>query len=87
VVSPPDALALSRDCDHEIPLVEGARPVTVRPFQYPPALKTEIETQVDTMLQQGIIQPSTSPFNSLVLLVRKKAVLGIFASITATSMP
>jgi hypothetical protein len=87
VVSPPDALPLSQDCDHEIPLVEGARPVTVRPFRYPPALKTGIETQVDTMLQQGIIQPSTSPFNSPVRLVRKKMVLGIFASITATSMP
>lgn len=52
--------------------MEGARPVTVRPYRYPPALKDEIETQVDAMLKQGLIQPSTSPFNSPVLLVHKK---------------
>lgn len=52
--------------------MEGARPVHVRPYRYPPALKDEIEAQVDSMLKQGLIQHSTSPFNSLVLLVRKK---------------
>jgi hypothetical protein len=60
------------DCDHAIPLIEGAQPVSVRPYHYPPALKDEIEAQVDAMLQQGIIQPSTSPFNSPMLLVHKK---------------
>jgi len=34
--------------------------------------KDEIEAQVDAMLQQGLIQLSTSPFNSPVLLVHKK---------------
>ena len=63
VICPPDQLPPKRDCDHEIPLIEGARPVTVRPYRYPPALKDEIESQVDSMLQQGIIQLSTSPFN------------------------
>ena len=61
-----------RSCDQEIPLVEGARPISVRPYRYPPALKDEIESQVDTMLHQGIIQPNTSPFNSPKLLVWKK---------------
>jgi hypothetical protein len=55
VLSPPDSLPPKREYDHEIPLVEGARPVTVKPYRYPPALKDEIETQVDAMLQQGII--------------------------------
>ena len=72
VVTPPSELSPKRECDHEIPLVDGARPVMVRPYRYPPALKDEIEAQVDSMLQQGIIQPSTSPFNSPVLLVCKK---------------
>jgi hypothetical protein len=71
VVTPPSELPQNVSVDHEIPLVDGARPVTVRPYRYPPALKDEIEAQVDSMLQQGIIQPSTS-FNSPVLLVRKK---------------
>jgi len=72
VFSTPTELPPSRDCDHTIPLVLGARPVNVRPYRYPPALKDEIERQVEDMLNQGIIQPSSSPFSSPVLLVKKK---------------
>jgi hypothetical protein len=72
LTKPPTELPPQRHCDHAIPLIEGAQPINVRPYHYPPALKDEIEAQVDAMLQQGIIQPSTSPFNSPVLLVRKK---------------
>jgi hypothetical protein len=39
---------------------------------YAPVLKTEIEQQVQDMLKQGLIQPSTSPFSSPMLLVKKK---------------
>jgi len=72
VFSTPTKLPPSRECDHTIPLVAGARPVNVRPYRYPPALKDEIERQVADMLNQGIIQPSSSPFSSPVLLVKKK---------------
>jgi hypothetical protein len=44
----------------------------MRQYRYKPALKDEIEKQVSKMLQSGLIQPSTSSFSSLVLLVRKK---------------
>ncbi|XP_035823161.1 uncharacterized protein [Zea mays] len=72
VFAPPNGLPPTRECDHTIPLVPGAVPVHVRPYRYPPAIKDEIERQVSVMLQSGIIQPSTSPFSSSVLLVKKK---------------
>jgi hypothetical protein len=68
----PAGLPPSRACDHQIPLIPGARPMNIRPYHYPPALKTKIEKQVADVLTQGIIQPSTSLFSSQVLLVKKK---------------
>jgi tRNA A37 N6-isopentenylltransferase MiaA len=68
----PTALPPSRSFNHSIPLVPGAQPVFVRPYRYPPNLKDEIEKQVKEMLDQGLIQPSTSAFASPVLLVKKK---------------
>ncbi|WVZ50531.1 hypothetical protein U9M48_001775 [Paspalum notatum var. saurae] len=40
---PVNGLPPPRHDDHSIPLVEGARPVYIRPYRYPPALKDEIE--------------------------------------------
>jgi hypothetical protein len=51
--------------------VLGAAPVHVRLYQYPPAIKEIIERQVSVMLHFGLIQPSISPFSSLVLLVKE----------------
>lgn len=72
VCSVPSELPPVRSCDHTIPLVQGAQPVNIRPYRYPPALKDEIESQVAQMFQQGLIQPSMSSFASPVLLVKKK---------------
>ena len=33
----PVGLPPSRACDHEIPLIPGARPVNIRPYTYPPS--------------------------------------------------
>lgn len=68
----PDTLPPHREFDHQIPLLPGAKPVNVKPYRYNPMQKQEIETQVATMLTQGVIQHSTSSFASPVLLVRKK---------------
>lgn len=46
--------------------------MNIRAYRYAPAQKDEIDRQVMEMLKQGIIQPSSSPFSSPVLLVRKK---------------
>ncbi|GAU30089.1 hypothetical protein TSUD_392450 [Trifolium subterraneum] len=68
----PTSLPPPRLTDHRIPLLEGSNPVNVRPYRYPHFQKREIETQIAEMLQQGLIQPSSSAFSSPVLLVRKK---------------
>jgi hypothetical protein len=52
-------------------LIPGTTPVAVRPYRYPQLLKDEIERQCSDMLEQGVIQPTTSPFSSPVLLVKK----------------
>jgi hypothetical protein len=72
VFTVPSSLPPKRSWDHAIPLIKGATQVNIRAYHYPPSLKDEIERQVNTMLEQGLIQPSKSPFSSLVLLVRKK---------------
>jgi hypothetical protein len=72
VFEDPQGLPPSRECDHAIPLVEGDQPSNIKPYRYPPMLKDEIEKQIIDMLWQGVIQKITSPFASLVLLVKKK---------------
>ncbi|KAJ3684733.1 hypothetical protein LUZ61_013897 [Rhynchospora tenuis] len=68
----PQGLPPHRRQDHSIHLRADAEPVAVRPYRYPHIQKDEIEKQCTSMLQQGIIRPSTSPFSSPVLLVKKK---------------
>lgn len=68
----PVGLPPSRPFDHRIQLGPLVKPINVHPYRYPYFLKNEIKKQVKEMLDQGIIQPSHSPFSSPVLLVRKK---------------
>lgn len=72
VFQEPSGLPPKRNCDHKIPLLEGARPVNLRPYRHTPVLKDEIERQVAEMLHSGVIQTSNSAFSSPALLVKKK---------------
>lgn len=62
----------SRLYDHAIPLISESNPVNVRPYRYPHFKKTIIEKLVNEMSVDGIIQPSSSPFSSPVVLIQKK---------------
>lgn len=60
------------EVDHHINLLPNSSPINTRPYRYPYFQKTEIKHQIQTMLNSKFIQPSQSPFSSLVLLVKKK---------------
>ena len=42
----------------------------MKPYRYSPSQKKEIERHANEMLLNGIIQPSTGPFSSPVLLAK-----------------
>lgn len=58
--------------DHAINLQKGANPLNIRPYRYPAMNKKIIESLIEEMLTKGIIQHSSSPFASLMVLVKKK---------------
>ena len=72
VFDTPSSLPPQRSHDHSIPLLSGSQPVKVKPYRYPHSQKEEIERLVSGMLDEGIIQPSKSPFSSPIILVKKK---------------
>ncbi|CAJ0579402.1 unnamed protein product, partial [Mesorhabditis spiculigera] len=56
---------------HRIELEPDYKMPTARPYPTNPMMKREIEKQLETMEKNGVIEPSTSPFSSPVLLVPK----------------
>jgi hypothetical protein len=72
VFATPPGLPLLRSHNHCIHLLPEMEPLVVQPYQYPQLVKDELEHQCHDMLQQGIIQPSSSAFSSPVLLVKKQ---------------
>ena len=51
---------------------EGATPVKQAPRRQPIAHKEEVEKQIEELKQKGLIEPSTSPWSSPVVIVKKK---------------
>lgn len=51
---------------------EGTSPINIRPYKYPVIQKNEIEKLVNKILDSGVIRPSTSPYSSPIVVVKKK---------------
>ncbi|KAJ9544562.1 hypothetical protein OSB04_024269 [Centaurea solstitialis] len=58
--------------EFRIDLIPGAAPVATTPYRLAPAEMQELSSQIQDMLDKGFIQPSSSPWGSPVLFVKKK---------------
>ncbi|KAJ4780790.1 polyprotein [Rhynchospora pubera] len=72
VFADPTSLPPERLLDHHIQLKPDAQPINIRPYRFSHFQKLEIEKIVEELLQSGYVRPSTSPFASPILLVKKK---------------
>ncbi|XP_063240892.1 LOW QUALITY PROTEIN: uncharacterized protein LOC134541400 [Bacillus rossius redtenbacheri] len=66
-----DQLRCTTMTEHSIPMVPH-RPPFERVHGFGPREREAIQSQVDEMLRDGVIEPSTSPYNSRVVLATKK---------------
>ena len=56
---------------HQIRLTDDT-PIRCKPYPLPYAMQEELRNQVDTMLEMGVVRPSTSPYTSPIVMVKKK---------------
>jgi Reverse transcriptase (RNA-dependent DNA polymerase) len=72
VFEQPTTLPPVRPIDHQIPLLPTTKPVNLSPYRYSYFQKLKLEKIVAELLKTSVIRPSTSPFASPALLVKKK---------------
>lgn len=70
---PGDKLSVNNLMEHNITLKDNVSPVYVKPYRIPYALKGEVDRQIQEMLDNDIIEETTSEWSSPVLLVPKKS--------------
>ena len=56
---------------HQIRLTDDT-PIRCKPYPLPYAMRDELRNEVDTMLEMGVVRPSTSPYASPIVMVKKK---------------
>ena len=64
-------LGLIKATSHRLTLKPGAKPVRLNPYRLGPRSRGLIKTEVDRMLDRGVIEPSKSEWASPVVLVPK----------------
>lgn len=71
---PGDKLSYSNVRKFTLPLIPGAGVVNRKQYRIPEKHRSIMQREIERLLEEEIIEPSTSPFNSPVLLVPKKGV-------------
>lgn len=64
-------LTFTNHTKHSIPTTSET-PINTKTYRFPQIHQQEVKSQVDKMLKQNIIQPSTSPWSSPIWVVPKK---------------
>ena len=64
---PPD-----RGVEHNIVLEEGTSPIQIPPYRHPKKFRDEIEKAIQELLELVLSIPSSSPYASSLVLVKKK---------------
>lgn len=72
VFAEPTGLPPHRNVDHHIPIIPGSSPTARSPYPASPPETAEAVRQIKHGIEQGWIQPSTSPYSAPVLFVKKK---------------
>jgi len=67
-----DTLTYTDTLTHKIKIPENQEPIYKRPYRLPHAQMAEIDSQIKQMEKDDIIEPSFSPWNAPLLLVKKK---------------
>ena len=56
---------------HRVKLTDDT-PICCKPYPLPYALREELQNNVDSMLEMAVVRPSTSPYVSPIIMVKKK---------------
>ena len=59
---------------HKVKLTDDT-PIRCKPYPLPYAMREELRKEVDSMLEMGVVRPSTSPYTSPSSWLRRKMVL------------
>ena len=72
---PGDKLTFTTAAEHAIPTpaIDPTRGINTKPYRIPEVHREEVQKQTKEILIDGIIEPSTSPWNSPILVIPKKA--------------
>lgn len=71
LISTPEFLGRTKVLEHQIELIEGAKPFVERPHLFSPAVEKKTATELERMIKRDVIEPSKSCCASAVVPVTK----------------